>query len=303
MCHVRTRPLAHHSVDIESPQPHLAYSTLSRYKTRLITNGSTQLLGIDVDETFSLVVKLATILTVLSLATSRQWPVHQLDVKNYFLHGNLSKTVYMHQPLGFWDSTHPDYQINDSLHQEFSMTDLGLLNYFLGISVACDSSGMFLSAQSKLGADGDLVSDLTLYRSLAGALQHLTFTRPNIFYEMKQVCLYMHDPREPHFSALDRILSDMMHAICAMVRAFLNQDRGVANVVAETFQHQRTKHIEIDIHFVRDLVAPDQLRVLHVPSRYQYADIFTNVLPSALFEESRFNLSVWCPPAQIVGEC
>ncbi|GKE95396.1 ribonuclease H-like domain-containing protein, partial [Tanacetum coccineum] len=68
-------------------------------------------------------------------------------------------------------------------------------------------------------------------------------------------------------------------------------------------QHQRTKHIEIDIHFVRDLVAPDQLRVLHVPSRYQYADIFTNVLPSALFEESRFNLSVWCPPAQIVGEC
>ncbi|GJY93698.1 putative ribonuclease H-like domain-containing protein [Tanacetum coccineum] len=40
-------------------------------------------------------------------------------------------------------------------------------------------------------------------------------------------------------------------------------------------QHQRTKHIETDIHFVRDLVVVGQVRVLHVPSRYQYADIFT----------------------------
>lgn len=39
-------------------------------------------------------------------------------------------------------------------------------------------------------------------------------------------------------------------------------------------KHQRTKHIEIDIHFVRDLVATGQVRVLHVPSRFQYADIF-----------------------------
>ncbi|GKB82874.1 ribonuclease H-like domain-containing protein [Tanacetum coccineum] len=82
---------------------------LSRYKARLVANGSTQLEGIDVDETFSPVVKPETIRTVLSLATSRHWPVHQLDVKNAFLHGDLSETVYMHQPLGFRDSTHPDY--------------------------------------------------------------------------------------------------------------------------------------------------------------------------------------------------
>ncbi|GKC82919.1 ribonuclease H-like domain-containing protein, partial [Tanacetum coccineum] len=68
-------------------------------------------------------------------------------------------------------------------------------------------------------------------------------------------------------------------------------------------QHQRTKHIEIDIHFVRDLVAAGQVRVLHVHSRYQYADIFTKGLPSALFEEFRTSLSVWCPPAPTAGEC
>nr|GEV46142.1 ribonuclease H-like domain-containing protein [Tanacetum cinerariifolium] len=57
-------------------------------------------------------------------------------------------------------------------------------------------------------------------------------------------------------------------------------------------QHQRTKHIEIDIHFVRDLVATGQVHVLHVPSRFRYADIFTKGLPSALFDEFRDSLSV-----------
>ncbi|GJX65478.1 retrovirus-related pol polyprotein from transposon TNT 1-94 [Tanacetum coccineum] len=148
------------------------------------------------------VVKPGTIRTVLSLAASRHWPVHQLDVKNAFLHGDLSKTVYMHQPLGFRDSSHPNYvcllqrslyglkqaphllhRIISSLHLEFAMTDLGSLNYFLGISVARDSSGCFYLRRSdavvSLNGLGDVVSDPTMYQSLAGSLQYLTFTRPD----------------------------------------------------------------------------------------------------------------------------
>ncbi|GJY54101.1 putative RNA-directed DNA polymerase [Tanacetum coccineum] len=68
-------------------------------------------------------------------------------------------------------------------------------------------------------------------------------------------------------------------------------------------QHQRTKHIEIDIHFVRDLVTSGQVRVLHVPSRYQFADIFTKGLPSSLFEEFRSSLSVRRSLAPTAGEC
>nr|GFB99491.1 ribonuclease H-like domain-containing protein [Tanacetum cinerariifolium] len=86
-----------------------ANGTLSRYKARLVANGSSQQQGIDVDETFSPVVKPATIRTVLSLAVSRKWPIYQLDVKNAFLNDNLSETVYMHQPPGFTDPQHPNH--------------------------------------------------------------------------------------------------------------------------------------------------------------------------------------------------
>ncbi|GJT80320.1 ribonuclease H-like domain-containing protein [Tanacetum coccineum] len=363
---------------------------LSRYKARLIANGITQLKGVDVDETFSPVVKPGTIRTVLSLAASRHWPIHQLDVKNAFLHGDLSETVYMHQPPGFWDSVHPDYgtdtaylllyvddivltassesllqQIIRSLHQEFAMTDLGPLNYFLGISVTRDSSGLFLS-QKKYALE---ILDRAHMANCS--LQYLTFTRPDISYAVQQVCLYMHDPREPHFSAIKRILryvrgtldyglqlfspstielvaySYADWACCPTTRrstsgycVFLGNNllswsskcqptlsrssaeaeyRGVANAVAETcwlrnllrelhtplsfvmlvysdnvsavylscnpVQHLRRKHIEIDIHFIRDLVAAGQVRVLHVHSRYHFADIFTKGLSSPLFEE------------------
>ncbi|GKA72404.1 hypothetical protein Tco_0778620 [Tanacetum coccineum] len=292
-----------------------------------------------------------------------------IDVKNAFLHGQLLRHATC-TTLGLVDFSHT--------RPLFAMTDLGSLNYFLGVSAQRSKSGLFLSqskfaeeilerahmqhcnpcktpvdTESKLGSDGDPVSDPTLYRSLAGALQYLTFTRPDISYAVQQICLYMHDPRDPYFTALKRILryvrgtidhglqlyvsstsqltayTDADWAGCPVTRRstsgyckFLGDNflswsakrqvtlsrssaeaeyRGVANVVAETawirnlllelhtplftatlvycdnvsvvylstnpVQHQRTKHIEIDIHFVREYVASGQVRKTRFTTR------------------------------------
>ena len=266
-----------------------------------IHRGFTQRPGIDYDETFSPVVKPATVRVVLTLALSRSWPIHQLDIKNAFLHGTLNETVYAEQPSGFVDSSQPNFvcrlnkslyglkqaprawyscfaghitslgfveskadsslfiyrrgadtaflllyvddivltassprllqQIIVALQKEFSMTDMGPLHHFLGLSVERRADSLFLSQRqymlyildragmsgykpcstpvdthAKLSADGVPVADPTQFRSIAGALQYLTFTRPDIAYAVQQICLHMHDPKEPHLAAMKRIL-------------------------------------------------------------------------------------------------
>ncbi|GJS61856.1 ribonuclease H-like domain-containing protein [Tanacetum coccineum] len=257
---------------------HNADGSLNRYKARLVSNGSTQIIGIG--RGLRLLARLLNrhIRTVLSLAILRHCQfissmlnafLHVIDILRLstcinllaprawfqrfaayaarvgFLHSRCDSSLFIYRQgsdtaylLLYVDdivltasSTALLQRIIASLHAEFSMTDLGPLNYFLGVSVTRNTSGMFLSQQkyatevleragmltcnpcrtpvdtdSKLAAAGDPVSDPTLYRRLAGALQYLTFTRPDISYAVQQVCLFMHDPREPHFSALKRIL-------------------------------------------------------------------------------------------------
>jgi hypothetical protein len=83
--------------------------SLELYKTRWVLRGFTQRPGVDFDETFIPVVKPATVHMVLSLALTRHWPIHQLDVKNTFLHGNLTETMYCQQPSRFEDPAHSDF--------------------------------------------------------------------------------------------------------------------------------------------------------------------------------------------------
>ncbi|GJR66292.1 ribonuclease H-like domain-containing protein [Tanacetum coccineum] len=326
-----------------SPITSVSDGSLNRYKARLVANGNTQIVGIDVDETFSPVVKSATIHTVLSLAISRHWPVHQLDVKNAFLHRSLSETVYMHQPPGFRDPRHPDhvFLLQRSLYG-LKQAPRAWFQRFAAYAARvdflhsrCDSS-LFIYRQGSDTAYLLLyVDDIVLTKYATEVLERagiLTCNPRRTPADMDSklaaagdpVCLFMHDPREPHFSALKRILRyihgtltfglQLYSSTTSSLVAYSDADWAGCTIVycdnvcvvylsSNPVQHQRTKHIEIDIHFIRDLVTTGHIQVLHVPSRYQYADIFTKSLPTALFDEFRDSLSVRSSPAQTAGGC
>ena len=75
--------------------------SINKYKARLVAKGYIQRHGIDFDEVFAPVARIETVRFILSLAASRGWEVHHLDVKTAFLHGDLKEEVYVSQPEGF----------------------------------------------------------------------------------------------------------------------------------------------------------------------------------------------------------
>ena len=251
----------------------------------------------------------------------------------------------------------------------------------------CKAASMPIDANGKLPSDSPAITNATSYGSIAGALQYLAITRPDLAFTVQQACVYMHDPRLQHLAQLKWILryvrgrtshglllrasptldvtaySDAYWAGCPETRrstsefcVFLGdalvswsskrqptvsrssveaEYRTMANAAAECIRlrqllgklhfpilkatvafcdnvsvvymsknpvhHKRTKHIKLDIHFVRERVQAGELRILHVSTGEQYADIMTKGLTTKTFEAIRDSLCVMSMILQTAG--
>ncbi|KAK4351665.1 hypothetical protein RND71_030978 [Anisodus tanguticus] len=132
-----------------------------------------------------------------------------------------------------------------------------------------------------------------------------------LFWSSKRQPTLSHSSAEAEYRGVANVVSEscwlrnlLLELHCPIHKATLVYCDNINAIylAGNPVQHQRTKQIEMDIHFVCEKVVSGQVRVLHVSSHYQIADIFTKCLPLVLFQDFRDSLSVRQPSASTAGE-
>ncbi|CAL8117923.1 unnamed protein product [Prunus armeniaca] len=237
------------------------------------------------------------------LNATKCFSLPKLDVQNAFLHGDLDEEVYMVPPPGL-------RRQGENLNAGFRQSKANY-SLFTKVKVSHSRKGIFMSQRRYAF---DILQDV----GLLGARPKTFPMEQNLKLsptEVQTLSQFMHQPRKPHLDVALRILRFVkgtpgqgclttrrsVTGYCLFLGDSLvswkskkqtNVSRssaeaeyrygynffGINLIAANPVFHERTKHIEIDCHIVREKLLAGIISTSHVPSRAQLADIFTKAL-------------------------
>ncbi|CAL2246014.1 unnamed protein product [Prunus armeniaca] len=241
--------------------------SIDRYKARRVAKGFNTEYGVDYAETFAYVARMPSVRTLIAVASVRQWTLHQMDVKNAFLHGDLHEEVYMKPPPGFPHSPHQVCKLQRALYglkqaprAWFEKFRTSILTY--GFSQSPHDSAMFTCTSDHgiviliLYVDDMSKKQTVVARSSAKAeyraLAHTTF-------EVLWLPWLLHD----------------MGVILPSCTSLFCDNKSAIQIARNDVFHERTKHIEVDCHFIRHHVSQGTISLFYLASEHQSAYLFT----------------------------
>nr|GEX97568.1 retrovirus-related Pol polyprotein from transposon TNT 1-94 [Tanacetum cinerariifolium] len=247
-----------------------AENILVRNKTHLVAKGYRQEEGIDFKESFSPVAHLEAVRMVIAYAAHKNITIFQMDVKTDFLNGPLKEKVYVSQPEGFIDPTFPNhvYRSKKALYglkqAPRAWYDMGSLKKH-GLDECVSMSTPM--ATERLDADlQGTPTDQTTYHRMIGGLMYLTASRPDIAY-----ATFMRTQLLDYGYKYNR------------TPMYYDSKSAIA-ISCNPVQHSKTKHIDIQYHFIKEHVEKGAVELYFIGTEYQLVDLFTKALPKERFD-------------------